>query len=425
MRVWQITIGEPLPSDGPNERLLRTGLLANRLASRGHDVVWWTSTFDHVRKRHRFQADQQITYSDRLKVRLLHANSYPSNVSIRRIMNHRRIAYSFREQSRSEQRPDVILCSWPTVELCVEAVRIGEQWGIPTVLDVRDLWPDAIADLAPRVLQPAARLALRGDFHRAHFAASRATAIVGITDEYVDWGLDHARRTRSDLDCHFPLGYVDQEPSKSQIDVASKFWNEQGITLDGSDFIACWFGTFGRNSEIATVLAAARRLASLGKPVKFVLCGTGPDFERHRRNASDCANVLMPGWINAAQIWTLLRASSLGLAPYVSNHNYVRNIPNKPVEYLSAGLPIISSLQGVLARLLEQHHCGVTYRNGDSIELANAIIALTDNARREQMSENAARLYRSQFVADRVYAAMEDHLIRIVASQNKSILRTA
>ena len=29
MRVWLIAIGEPLPTDGENVRLLRTGILAN------------------------------------------------------------------------------------------------------------------------------------------------------------------------------------------------------------------------------------------------------------------------------------------------------------------------------------------------------------------------------------------------------------
>ncbi|GAI08595.1 unnamed protein product, partial [marine sediment metagenome] len=50
MRIWLITIGEPLPSDNNNDRLYRTGILAKLLIQRGHEVVWWTSTFDHVRK---------------------------------------------------------------------------------------------------------------------------------------------------------------------------------------------------------------------------------------------------------------------------------------------------------------------------------------------------------------------------------------
>ena len=194
MLIWLVTIGEPLPTDGPGERLLRTGILAEQLVRHGHDVVWWTSTFDHVRKRHRCGGDQHICVSDRHHLWLLHANSYSSNVSLVRVANHRRIARSFRRLAPSEPRPDVIVCSWPTVELCVESVQLGRAWGVPVVLDVRDLWPDTIADLAPRQLRPAARLTLQGGYRQARYAASRATAIAGITREYVDWGLAYAGR---------------------------------------------------------------------------------------------------------------------------------------------------------------------------------------------------------------------------------------
>ena len=416
MLIWLVTIGEPLPTDGPGDRLLRTGILAEHLVRHGHDVVWWTSAFDHVRKQHRCGGDNRISVSDRYRIWLLHANGYSSNVSLARIVNHHKVARSFRRLAPREPRPDVIVCSWPTVELCVESVRLGRAWGVPVVLDIRDLWPDSIADLVPRGLRPAARLAMQSAYRQARYAASRATAIAGITSEYVDWGLTYAGRSRTGLDRHFPLGYVDNCPSASDIHDAERFWAGHGITKTNDEFIACWFGMLGRNSEIATVIGAARKLADLGKPVRFVLCGTGPDLERCRRLARNCPNVLLPGWVNVAQIWTLLRFSSVGLAPYVSNNNYIRNVPNKPVEYLSAGLPIVSSLQGVLAKLLAAHDCGVTYRNGRADGLAQALVDLQDLPRLRQMSANAAALYQSQFVAENVYAEMQAYLYGVAKS---------
>ncbi|MCL6590483.1 MAG: hypothetical protein K6U80_11060 [Firmicutes bacterium] len=35
MKIWLVAIGEPLPTDGNNERLLRMGILANLLVARG------------------------------------------------------------------------------------------------------------------------------------------------------------------------------------------------------------------------------------------------------------------------------------------------------------------------------------------------------------------------------------------------------
>src|SRR5215470_8360347 len=112
MRIWLLTIGEPLPTDGCAERLLRTGILAEILASRGHKVVWWTSTFDHARKRQRFDNDTTISLAANHTLRLLHGPSYARNVSVKRWFNHRRLARKFSRQAAAEQnQPDLILCS--------------------------------------------------------------------------------------------------------------------------------------------------------------------------------------------------------------------------------------------------------------------------------------------------------------------------
>jgi len=62
MRVWLLTIGEPVPlGAGARDRLHRTGAFARYLVSRGHQVVWWTSAFDHFRKQHLSGEDTLLT----------------------------------------------------------------------------------------------------------------------------------------------------------------------------------------------------------------------------------------------------------------------------------------------------------------------------------------------------------------------------
>src|SRR5207247_1738128 len=121
MHVWLVTVGEPLPTDGANDRLLRAGILADLLHRRGHTVVWWTSTFDHVRKRHRFDADTIRDLEPGYRLVLLHGTGYTKNVSLRRIADHRATARAFTRLAEAQDRPDVILCSLPTLELSAAA----------------------------------------------------------------------------------------------------------------------------------------------------------------------------------------------------------------------------------------------------------------------------------------------------------------
>lgn len=46
MNIWFIQIGEILLLE-EKARKMRTSLLAYKLVERGHNVLWWTSAFDH------------------------------------------------------------------------------------------------------------------------------------------------------------------------------------------------------------------------------------------------------------------------------------------------------------------------------------------------------------------------------------------
>ncbi len=407
-----MTVGEPLPTDGPGERLLRTGILADMLSWRGHDVLWWTSSFDHFAKHQRHDRDVFQVVGDRYRIHQLHANGYRKNVSISRLLNHYGLARKFRRHSVQEPRPEIILCSLPTLELCVEATRFGRKRGIPVVLDVRDLWPDIFLELVPSWARSASRIALSPLFHAAREACRDATAILGITPEIVAWGLNYAGRAPSEWDRDFPLGYSQVPPAAEETEQATQRWHARGVIPE--DFNLCFFGTIGRQFDLDTVIDAARKLKEGARPFRFVICGNGDRLEYFKKMASGCPNVLFPGWVNRADIHALMRMSAAGLAPYRNKPDFLMSLPNKPLEYLSAGLPVVSSLQGSLKRLLEEHHCGMTYGEGAPDSLSDALVFLHDHREASiEMSRNARELFVKRFDAEKVYGEMIGHLERI------------
>jgi glycosyltransferase involved in cell wall biosynthesis len=411
MLIWLITVGEPLPTDDTNDRLHRVGLLANYLIERGHQVVWWTSTFNHSRKKHRFNSDTFIKLHNNYRINLLYSIGYKNNVSIHRIMNHYSIANKFLRLAKLEKNPDIILCSLPTLELSLAATQYGGKKGVPVVLDIRDLWPDCFLDLVPGWGKKFARLLLYPWFKKVRFACSNAMAIIGITPAFVDWGLRYANRTRTSMDMDFPFGYTATKPNEEAISIAKKRWEYYGIKDDSSKFICCFFGAISRQFDLETVIDAARRLKRKNDSFKFILCGSGDKLAYYKSLSIDCENVIFPGWVEAADIWTLMRMSKVGLAPYKNNENFTMNIPNKPIEYFSAGLPVLSSLKGFLNDLLMSHDCGITYRSGNADDLAESLIYLyAHHERLRDMSTNAYELYKNKFMADNVYSNMISYL---------------
>lgn len=413
MRVWLVTIGEPVPVDNSKkDRLHRTGYLAHYLAARDHKVVWWTSTFDHFRKQHLFDVDTNIQPSSNLTIRLLHGCGYSSNISISRIKDQRQIAKKFSLLSEeSAELPDIILAALPTIELCDACVDFGKRRGIPVVLDMRDMWPDIFVSHAPRPAQPAARFLLNPMFKQAAKGCSQAAAITGITDAFVEWGLKRGNRTRGPLDRAFYMGYNTQAPTPDEIREAEDFWDAQGIRA-GEVFTACFIGTIGHQFDLETVISGAKELSARGKQTRFVLCGSGDQIDYYKQLAADEPSIVFPGWINSAQIFVLMRRASIGIDPMVDRYDFLATINNKAAEYMSASLPIVSSpRKGMLFELLKSKNIGASYDNGNGEGLADVLSELIDNPELlATMSANSRDLFESTFRAEKVYGDMMDYL---------------
>ncbi len=419
MRIWLIAVGEPLPTDGA-VRLLRAGILADMLSENGHDVVFWTSTFDHTQKKQRFIENTEIQYRENYKIILIKSLSYKFNISIPRIISHRNSATQFAELSLSEKPPDIILASYPAIELCVQSVRYGEKFHVPVVIDLRDMWPDIFLNIAPVFFKPLARLILHPMFSGAKEVFGKADALFGITDGYVSWALGYAGRKKNNFDSEYPLAYDDKSPDKKMIKEAGLFWKNLGIYSSSKIFIVSFFGTIGRQFELDTVINAAKILQDEKVNIRFVICGSGEMLDNCKKMASGLSNIIFPGWINSAQIWTLLKLSKAGLAPYKSTSDFTISYPNKSIEYMSAGLPVISSLKGSLEDLLNKSESGITYQNNNVSDLIRKLMSLYDNpVLLKKMSENSLKLYREKFIAKNVYGNMIDQLIKIAEKYAK------
>jgi glycosyltransferase involved in cell wall biosynthesis len=421
MNIWLVTTGEPAPIGFcARDRLLRTGSLAAFLAEKDHDVTWWTSTFDHARKVHLFTEDTQFQVKERMRLVLLHGCGYKRNVSFSRIQDHRIVAKRFAQRVRQEkEKPDIILASLPTIELCFESVSYGRDFRIPVVLDMRDMWPDILAEVFPGGIKTLVRLALSPAFRMAQRGCQGATAITGITDEFVAWGVKKAGRPKAPGDRSFPLGYTSEPPAEGDVRQAENFWNDTGVLNSERSFNVCFLGTLGRQLDVGTIILAARKIREQGIPINFILCGDGERFDSYQKMTRRDKNVILPGRVDAARIFALMRRSFIGLDPLPDRYDFLATINNKAIEYFSSGLPVISSPdRGVLAEFLENHRCGLSYPTGDSDCLVSRMLMLYhDRELLREMSDNARNIFRDKFTSERVNRDWMDYL-ETIASQH-------
>jgi glycosyltransferase involved in cell wall biosynthesis len=333
-------------------------------------------------------------------------------VSLQRLLNHRDIGRALARLMPCEETPDLVLCSQPIPEACEAAVRYGHERGCPVIVDIRDLWPDSLLDLLPSWARVAARLATWPMERQLRRICRGAAAVIAPNDRFVDWGLRYAGRPRGPLDRAFPLAYpaihLDAESRKRGL----AFWRAQGLSPGSGDLLVCFFGTISHQFDLDTVLETASVLRGSKTGVRFVLCGAGDSLDRYRRACAPWPDILLPGWVGTTEIWTLMEMADIGLAPYKATPPFLSNVPNKVIEYLCAGLPVISTLgDGVVGELTRETGCGRLYDAGNAGELATILTDLS--GRRDlcdEMSGRARSLFERRFSAEKTLAAMAGYL---------------
>lgn len=391
---------------------MRTGLFATELVKRGHHITWWTSGFDHTHKKVCSRVDSIRDMGEHYRIRLIACPPYYRNVGLRRIINHRFVAKRFAALAgETDCPPDVVVCSYPTIELSLQAVRYGRGAGVPVILDVRDLWPDVFLDLLPSPLRPVGKFALLPLFREAREALQGASGIIATTAGYLSWAVRMAGRNRG-LNQVFPIGYPtwleDTEPTTATSEVLAPVIGRAGVFV-------CFFGTIGRQFDLETVIRAAKLLQDAG--VTFVLCGTGERLEHLRRSARTMKNVLLPGHINYSEIKAIMKRCAIGLAPYRVCENFNLNVPNKIYEYLSGGLPILSPLEGEVRSLFESEGVGIHYPEGDATALAKCIVDLKDEPQElARMSMAAERLFKEKYRSELINEAMAEYVEGFIGS---------
>jgi len=406
MNVWLIKDGENLPLQ-PDARRMRTWMLAEALAARGHDVTWWASTHSHQHKTLFFDEDRDVEIAPRFRLKLLHAGSYRSNKSIQRLRHHSRLAAKFLRLAPSQPVPDVIVSAFPTIELAFEAVEFAKSRGIPVVVDIRDPWPDSFVEHVPKPFRSAARVALRSLEHKTKASFAHADSLVACSQGFLDWGLQKSGRASRAADRVF---YIGSAPLAVKPTGASRQIDELAERLAGK-VVFCFVGSFGHVYRLRLVCEAAAILEKKGlRDAHFVLAGDGEQYPEVAEAAQSLGNLTATGWLGASDADRLMSISQVGLAPIRQMPGCV---PNKIFEYSAAGLPILSSLEGETAKILARHRAGLTYAPEDRDGFLSLVTRLTTDERlRREMAQNSALMFETEFRAARIY----DEYVRHVES---------
>jgi glycosyltransferase involved in cell wall biosynthesis len=297
----------------------------------------------------------------------------------------------------------------PIIELAAAASRYGRKYGIPVMVDVRDLHPDIYLTLVPKFARPAAKLALGRMYSELETSLRLATSIVAIAPSFLQWALRHAGRSATKWDTVFPLAYPEIHASPEQVAMAGDELRAMGVQSDKK--ILWYIGTFNRWIDLKTPIEAAKLLARAGNDdYQLVISGSGDFDSQWRTLAAGLPNVVFTGWIGVPHIIKLREIAWAGLAPYRDGFH---TVGNKLFEYMAGGLPILLSIGGDAATMIRQYDCGLGYEARKPETLVADLVAMSADGVRDRMAINSLNAYRDNYSAEKVYPEVIDHLLRL------------
>lgn len=396
MNIWFVCVGEPVPLDSNPNNLHRCGQLAYKFAEKGHEVLWITSNFDHFTKQTICEPSSK-NFSKNLTVKFLETKPYNKNISIQRFVSHYSIANNLKKDIKELQKinaPDIIYASYPTIELPYESVKFANSNEIPIIVDVRDLWPDIFLSAIPQFLHIFAKIFLFPWYNKKRFIFNNSDSVIAISHGFLNFAIQNLSRKNSSLDKVIFKSY-DSNFKKNNI-IKDKFR-------------AIYVGAISRNKTNLDIVIDA--FNKLGSNYELVICGDGDDLDYFKNMSNQ--NITFKGFVSKNDLVEVINICHAGIVPLKNRFDFKLALVNKAIEYLSFGMPIISSLEGDLKKFIKDNNVGLSYSNCE--QLIECILQLSnDKQYHHDLSQNAIDIFKRNFEFENNFSEIESHFENVI-----------
>ncbi len=280
------------------------------------------------------------------------------------------------------RRFDLVVASSTPLTVALPALAVRALRGTPFVFEIRDPWPEL-----PRAMGgvPAPVLAAMGRL--ADAACRRAAAVVALSEGMaataIARGADPARVHVVPNGCD--LGLFGPHVGA---------WRPAEAAP--GECLAVYAGAHGRANGLGTLLDAAAILRARSETrLRLLLVGEGAEkpalVARARAEGLDNVTFLDP--LPRLAIGALLSGSQVALHLLADVPAFAEwTAPNKLMDGLAAGRPVVTNQPGRAARIVAEGPSGIAVPPGDAAALADALVRLAASpALREAMGAAARR----------------------------------
>lgn len=302
---------------------------------------------------------------------------------------------------------DVVIASSPQLLVGVAGWAISAAKRAPFVLEVRDVWPEALAAVDAKVNPVFFKLLAR----IAKFLYKRAGRIVTVTEGARDIIRNHG--VSGDKLVLIPSGIRTDliKPMQPPVGIRERFGGPNSILVS-------YVGTHGMAQGLSTVLEAAHKLSGDTR-IHFVLIGDGAEKEDllKQKEHMGLGHVHFLDQMPQSEVLNYVAASDICLVPLRKADLFKQTIPSKVYELMACARPIVLGVDGEARELVETAESGVYVEPENSSALADAVVRLADNPQtRETYGANGRRFILENYDKNLLAKTYLDMLAKLTGS---------
>ena len=287
-------------------------------------------------------------------------------------------------------RLDVLIASSPPFFPHISGTLIAAVRRVPLVLEVRDLWPDYLADMGYLRNASARRMVFGLERKLLHRADHVVTVTEALKKRLLEKGLPAEKITVIPNGVDPSLYYKSAEPAPLP-----------GLRSDRSKFTVGYLGNFGAGQALEVVVRAAELLQRQKPEVRVVMAGDGTEGQMIHRLAASLGvnNLTIHPPVSKDRTRAFYNACDVCLVPLAPLKSLAGALPTKLFESLACERPVIASVEGESAALIEGAKAGMVVPPGDAPALASAIQGMQaiSEAERAEMGRRGREAVIAQF----------------------------
>jgi glycosyltransferase involved in cell wall biosynthesis len=409
LRILFISHYFPPESNAPASR---THEHCRRWVAEGHEVTVITGVPNHPAGRLFPGFENRLIQEEKIDgIRVIRTWLYltPNEGFFKRTLGYVLFGVAAILASFKVRRPDVVIATSPQFFCGLAGMLISWLKWRPFVLEIRDLWPDSIAQVAQVKSRPVISFLEKLETLLYRSAAGIVVNTSAFIDHIEDRGV-----SRDDI----ALVFNGIDPTLFYPQPADE------ALLEGNGLRDCYtvayIGTLGMAHGLGTIVEAAELLRD-HDDIHFVLIGDGAarqslEDEIAKRGLD---NIVLLGLRPRQQIPAWIASIDLQLVMLRDLEVFRTVIPSKTFEFLAQERPIlISAPRGEIRELVDGAKAGFTIDAERSTLLAETILAIKADPEEAASRAHAGRRWvMSEFVRDELAMKMLGFVERVVGDQ--------